>query len=258
MIIIPTEHYSQDNKSDKTGNIYFSKCIEYDSYGYMRLGTRAFTMMNSAINGNFQDVVGIEFSGDNSGKIITTAGVFNFSVDTDVIVFGLDAGAPIPSVNSRSDSWQQRLYISTDTGLFYYSGFVWTNTGVVLNSGFFHPITLFRNRNELAIGNDSAVILINTAHATTQTLQLPTDMEVVHIVYNNNRIGVLTKTNNTLAEVRDDEAYFFVWDGTTAEANTGVPVGSIFPDTLCAYKSSWVVLNREGRTDERQFSGRAA
>lgn len=257
MFKIPSQQdkkFTITNTSDVSGNIWYTKNINFDEDGYIKLSSRSVALQTEVDNSDFDIPLSFGRTGvssfltptaDKLWKLnYTLSGGLTSSIDSDT---GTPGGAF--DFGSFGTWWQNRWYVTTATGLYYKSGSTWTNTSITATtSGVAHPIEVFRNRQTLVIGNGNAVIQINTSHAlsTLAQLTLPADYEVLGIKYSNNKVGIITKLSSTASE-QNQEAYFFVWDGISASAGSGFPVGSDNIICMAPYKSSWVILTRTGQ-----------
>jgi len=254
MFKIPSSEkkFTITNTSDVSGNIWYTKNINFDEDGYIKLSSRSVALQTEVDDTDFDVPTGFGRTSISSFLVATadkpwilnytTSGGVTSQEDTDT---GTPGGL---SFNSHGTWWQNRWYVTRTDALYYKSGSTWTSTGVSLTSGVPHPIEIFRNKTTLVIGNGNEVKQINTSHATSTFAQLtlPSDYEVVSIKYSNNKVGIITKLSSTASE-QNQEAYFFVWDGTSSAASQGFPVGSDSIISVASYKSSWVILTRTGQ-----------
>lgn len=251
--IIPSQEkrFLQTNKSDLSGNIWYTKNINFDEQGYIKLSSRAVSLQSEQDDTDFDIPVFYGRNGNAGFNVITTDTPWIMSVDDTnglSISQDTDTGVQSGAFTSYGKWWQMRLYQTTNTGLYYKSGSTWTSAGVSLTSGKTHPMEVFENRSTLAIGDGNTVKQINTSHATSTLAQLtiPSDYEVIGLSYSNNKIGVATRLNTTL-NGQNKETMFFIWDGVTTEALAGIPCGSDQIISVVAYKSSWAILTRLGK-----------
>ena len=254
MLKIPTQdnRFIQSGKSDLLGNIHYTKNINFNESGYAKLSSRSVAIQSEKDDSNFD--LPISYGRSSIGWNVVTAdkpwyfGLINsaFASQQDA-----DTAAPQMSFDSWGTWWQNKWHAIKDNlttaSLFSKTTTVWTERFTSITSGYAHPIEVLRNSNTLCIGNGNAVIQINTSWvvSTLSQLSIPADFEVIDIKYSNGKLGVATKLSDS-ASSQNQEAYFFVWDGTSAQANQGFPVGSDAILGITAYKSSWVILTRKG------------
>jgi hypothetical protein len=258
MIKIPdnSKKFTITNTSDLRGNIWYTKNINFDEEGYMKLSSRVVSLQSEQDDSDFD--IPISYGRTASGSFLSVTAdapwVMNADQSTGLTVqqdadTGVPTGGTLATFDVWGCWWQNRWYMSTATGLYYKSGGVWTNASITATTtGKVHPIAVFSNKQTLCIGNGNAVVQINTSHAVSTFAQLtiPADYEVAGLSYVTNRMGVATKLSDSATE-QNQEAMFFVWDGVTSSANGGYPVGSDQILGVVAYKSSWAVLTRNGR-----------
>lgn len=238
--------FAQANNSDLFGNISATRNINFDEEGYLKLSSRTALVISEDDDNDFG--IPISFGRDGTEfHIITTDRAFDFQ--TNETSFGVSEDGNSNSPTLSYDSWgtwfQNRWHASTNTKIWYTTGGSWTDTSVSLTSGYVHPMEVFRNKVSMAVGNGNTVKLLDTSYATTLTLTLPTDYEVIGMAYNNAKMGIVTMMSDSAAG-QNQEAYFFVWDGGTTSAGQGFPVGSDTIMGIRAYKSTWVIITRTG------------
>lgn len=277
MIRIPNPQsitpFSIPNNSDKGGNIWYTKNLNFDEEGYIKLSPRTVQLYDEALataaSGSFD--VPITLSRYDSGKyIIPTAGgdVFNSSFGVSSLAFTENEGTNNPSPNTRSHGvvWQGRIYVSDSTVIAWRAlgGATgnWDNNDFTLTDSptCRHYMVVHRGRNTLCVTDMddsgspdlSVVRQFTKAHAASTTLSLPFDFEAVGLAYNNENIGIITRLG-TSTEGQNTEAYFFLWDGADTSANGSWGVGSDSCIAICAYKSSFLILTRSGEL--KYFNG---
>lgn len=246
-----TKTYSIAKSSDLSGNIHYTKNVNLDETGYIKVSSPVFQLESEKNDADFGLPISFGRTDIANFLVATDDQPWIMNVDKDLgktSTQDTDSGHQNLSIYSWGRWWQNRWYVSTVLGgadIYYKSGSTWTSTGVSLTSNVPHPLEVFRNKLSLCAGNGNQVELISTAHSITETLVLPSDYEVTGLAYSNNRMGVITKLSNT-ASSQNQEAYFFVWDGSTSQANGGFPMGTDMCIAISAYKSSWIILTRTG------------
>ncbi len=258
MIKIPNENkiFSQTNSSDLFGNIWYTKNMNFDEAGYVKLSSRSFLMLSEETDGNFEfpfnfgrQSQGFHMvTGDNAYDMELYDSSFSITEDTS-------SNNPALTFDSAGIWFQNRWHATTTTKIWYETstGSGWTDTGATLTSGKAHPMEVFRNKNSLAVGaGGNTVKLLDTTYATTVTLTIPADFEIIGMSYNNAKMAVATRMSDT-AEGQNQEAYLFIWDGASSSAGQGFGVGSDAIFGICAYKSTWLILTRAGEL--KYFNG---
>lgn len=256
MIKIPTEgKWLQSNRSDRKGSISRSRNINLDKEGYLKLSPRSVLLFDDRTDTtnvadqdfNFPVAFGRYDVGD--FRIATTDEPFNLSISntTKSIAEDTDSNNPNLTFNSHGVWFQNRWYTSLDTSISYNDSGTWT-AGVItgLTSGIRHYMTVFKNKRALAVSNGNTVKLYDTSHALLSTLTLPPDYEIIGIAYNNYTLGIITRLGGD-TEGQNSECFFFVWNGSNAEASTGVGMGSYTSFCLFPYQSSFAIINSSGQ-----------
>lgn len=252
MFKIPSEskRFSQPNTSDVMGNVWITKNITFAEEGYIKLQRRSVLLKSEKNDSNFDLPLSFGRYDNGSFFLVTADEAFLANVSQDNISVTQDSAinAPSLSFNSAGRWWQNRWHATTQTEMWYrtVSGAAWTNTGISLTTGVSHPVEVFRNKNMIAVGDGNEVKLYDTSYSLQETLVLPSDFEVVGLSYSNNRLGIITRLGNA-TEGQNEDAFFFVWDGGSAEANGGFPIGSDAAFAVVAYSSTWLIVNRTGQ-----------
>lgn len=132
----------------------------------------------------------------------------------------------------------------------YFTGSKWVkaiSTSVFVTTSI-HVEEVFKNRNTLCISDGNRVVQFDTSyvHQVETDLILQSDYQVCGMAYSNNRMGIITRLSDT-TQGENVDTYFFLWDGASPEANAGYPIGSDQAVAIVPYKSSWVILTRNGQ-----------
>lgn len=264
MIKIPNEskRFSQTNQSDLFGNIYYTKSINFDEEGYLKLSSRSVSLINSETDTDFNITTGLGRVGTGNFYLATTEKPYILSIadGTSSLIEDTDNGNDTPptlAFGTYGKWWQAKWHVTTDTKLYYktVSNGDWTDTGIsALTSGVAHPMESFEKANTLMVGNGNLVRQYNTSYATTSLAQLTinSDYEIIGMVYNNNFLGIATRLSDT-ATGENKEAQFLTWDGSASSANASFSVGSDSILAMTAYKSSYIILTRNGQI--KYFNG---
>lgn len=257
MIRIPPEsRWFQANSSDLFGSLSATKNINLDEEGYIKLSSRSVSIMSrdtGAPNGDSD--VGLPHSFGRNGEgdflVVTSDEPLEISITSSTITAAEDADDagdnPTYSSNSYGAWFQNRWYTTEDADLVYKTGSAWTDLTLspALTASEPHPLEVFRSRNTLCIGNGNIVQQYDTSHAASVHLTLPTDFTVVGLAYSGARMGVITELDSSISGQNQD-AFFFVWDGASTSADTGIPIGSDRAAGIVAYQGTWVIITRSG------------
>lgn len=248
--------FTQTNRSDISGNIWYTKNIDFSEEGYIKLSPRAVQVisdssLDSTFDTDFNIVSSIgRFGASVEYYLTSTEEPFKVTLNQTTITAteDTDTSNPALTVDSRGRWYQNAWHVSTDTAVLSKSIATtnWTSRITGLTSSVAHPIEIFRNKGTIVVGNGNVVKQYNSSYANTTDLTIPTDYEITDISYSNNKLGIIT-TLSTGAEGQNQEAFFFVWDGGTTTANTGIPIGAESIVAITPYKSSWVVLSKTGQ-----------
>lgn len=257
MIQIPnkdSKKHSVPNNSDLFGTLHYTKNINLDEEGYIKLSPRTASIISEKDNANME--LPIAFGRTASASIVsfnvvTSEDPFTVVISETEVSATEDTGTDNPNFTLDSHgTWYRNLWtVASDTDFLTkgssLAGATWTDRGN-LTTAKAHPMETFRNRDTLCIGDGNTVLQFNNSYSASTTLTLPTDFEVIALSYSNAKMGVLTQLSDTV-QGQDQEAFFFVWDGASTSATTGVPIGSDRGISVKAYKGSWVILTRAGQ-----------
>ena len=257
MILIPQKDkkFSQTNLSDTTGNIWYTKNMNFDEAGYIQLSSRAVSVYSKDEGTYWGYPLSIGRYNTTGKAYIVTSGNTDHTYDIDLSNGGLivsgdsttGGNRPTGSNNNRGVWWQNKWHVTYNTGMAYNSAGTWTDTGISITTGYAHPLEVFRSRTTLCVGNKNVVKQYTTAYASsTADLTLPSDYNVTGLAYSGEKMGIATMIDSSLIG-QNQEAIFATWDGLQTSANSVYPVGSSAILGIKAYKSSWVILTKNGK-----------
>lgn len=257
-ILIPQKNkkFSQTNLSDLSGNIWYTKNINFDENGYLKLSSRSVSILSPDEDSDFSFPVSLGRKDLNGGVYVVTGETnkhtFTLGISGSGINIsddGVGATVPVGSTNNRGIWWQNKWHVTTQTGMKANTAGTWATVlaDASLTTAFPHPLEVFKSRTTLCVGNANVVKQYTTGYsASTADLTLPSDYTVIGLAYSNDLMGIATQTSNTLPG-QNQEALFFTWDGLQTSANKGYPVGSDAILSVKPYKASWVLLTRNGK-----------
>lgn len=255
MIKLPIENqWTQTNTSDKFGSLAYTKNINLDSEGYISLSHRSANIFDDTsettniADTNFSIPTAFGRTGVGYFYLSTTDEPFNITLSSSAKTITEDVSANSPNLNFMSHGcwWQNRFYESTDTAVSYNTGGTWTANAITgLTSGKRHTLAVFRNRRTLCVANGNEVKQYDTSHSETTKLTIPSDYEVVGMAYNNYRMGIVARLGSD-SSGQNAESYFFAWDGSTTEAQTGIAIGAYNVVGLAPYGGTFVILTSAG------------
>lgn len=268
MIEIPgqSKKYSVPNNSDLFGTLHYTKNINLDEDGYLKLSSRSVSIFNQKDTSNLRLPVAFGRKTDSTSILsdvdfaVTQSGQKGYwlILQDSSNNLNVDIGTNAPTLTTDSHGcWFQNLWTVTDDTELYTKASItdvatYTARSASLTSGKVHFVEVFRNRNTVCVTNGNTVKQFDSSYSTSTTLTLPTDYETVGLAYSNNKMGVIAMLSDT-AQGQNQEAYFFVWDGASTSASLGIPVGTDKVIAIAEYAGSWIILTRDGRY--RFFNG---
>lgn len=249
--------FSIPNNSDLFGNIRRTKNISADEDGYLKLSPRTISIVSEKDDANMELPIAFGRTSSNTSTVsfhvVTSEDPFDVLITESVLSATEDVSSGNPNFTLDSyGSWFHTYWVTTDDNgfLFLNTSGAWTTTYTSsLTTSKPHPIEKFSNRDTICFGNGNVVKQYTETGGTftaSTDLTLPTDFEVVSLKYSNYKMGILTQLNSTNSGQNQD-AYFFVWDGSTSYSGPGIPIGSDRGIALVAYMGSWVILTRTGQ-----------
>lgn len=266
MIKIPntTHTFAQTNQSDLFGNIHYTKNINFDESGYLKLSPRTISLINAEDDTDFN--LPTSFGRYTVGEFYIATIENPYIIDMEdaaqsSVVKDTDNGGATPPAmtnQTRGAWWQNRWHITNNTKLYYktVSSGDWTDTGIpALTTGVAHPLCAFEKQGigSILVGNGNEVIQLATDYSTTNPaggtfsqLTISSDYEVVDIAYNNALSCIITRMSQT-AVGQNKNSGVFIWDGSASSANYMFDSGSDTCISITPYKSSFVILTRSGR-----------
>jgi len=243
MIKIPQNYqFSQTNEGEMSGNIYSTKNISFDEEGLIKLAkrTRAITdntIITDVFTSPYLSFKKIINDSEQRKKFILgskslyyinedSTNQYRLKVTKDVV-----SGTPV----ATTDEWDgvifnRKLHIVQGGDLYIYDG-DWATESLASGG---QLITVFENKRCLAVacsgtgGLLSKIQLLDIDYAEQEFVELPSNMQIVSMTWNNNRLSIGTLDYST------NEAFLFEWDGSSAEANYGYPVNA--SNILCVAK----------------------
>jgi hypothetical protein len=256
MIKLPNNGtWKQPNESDKFGSIAYSKSINLDEKGYLKLSPRTVNIFDesetTANIGSTDFGYPVAFGRHGQGRIrfVTTDKSFDVTLSDTTKTIGEETDGSEPSLVDESHGvwWQNKFYAPADQELYYNDAGTWSTTAITnLSPDVRHYMTVFKNRNTLVITNGNVVKQYTTALASSTDLTLPSDFEAIGIAYNNNKVGIITRLGDS-SEGQNAESFLFIWDGATTSANAGYAIGAYSGVCIFPYKSSFGLITSTGQ-----------
>lgn len=180
----------------------------------------------------------------------TNQGNWDASTNTPTLQSGIGTTGFYYTVNVAGNTTLDGVSVWNVGDWAYFNGTAWIKAvpTSTFNSGNIHAMEVFRNRNTMCVSDGNKVLQFDTSyvHQIETDLTIQSDFEICGMSYNGNRMGIITRLAPAVAG-KNIDAYFFVWDGGSSEANSGYPIGTDTAVAVVAYKSSWIVLTRKGQ-----------
>lgn len=247
--------WTQTNQSDRFGSLWYTKNINLDETGYLKLSPRTVNLFDNngsdtnTSNPNFD--VPVAFGRYEAGKmrIATIDEPFNLEMSNTQKSILEDTTPNNPNLTSSSHGvwFGNKYHESTATAVSSNNAGTWTaNVITGLSSGSRHYMTVFRNKSTLVVTDGNQVRQFNASYVEGTALVLPTDFKATGVAYNGNQIGVITKLGTDTAG-QNNNAYFFIWSGSSADADQGVSLAGYAGVCVFPYKSSFGIITSTGQ-----------
>jgi hypothetical protein len=214
--------FSQTNESDKDGNIYITKNINFDEKGYIKLSERTRVIADESSMANIIDssstTVSVLVFAENQGAFWALANEAPYTSSTILYTDGIltwtkETTSGVPAMNADGDidmvQWNNKLYVSNGSEIYTYSaaGPTWTDLNAS-NAG--EVLAVFHELNYVAYADDNYVSLLNTSDALANQLILPSNYKVISMASNGSRMYIGTSSYSSGS---DGKAVLFEWDG---------------------------------------------
>jgi len=161
-----SKRWSVSSSSDVFGSIFYTKNINLDEEGYLKLAHRTVMLDTSRVDSN----VGLptSFGRTAVGEFVAVLSTDPFEIDIDATSLSAlidDNTPPGTDFNSYGTWWQNRWYVAYNSNLSYktISSGAWTGSLLSLTSGVDHPVEVFASRNNLLVGDGNVIKQINTS-----------------------------------------------------------------------------------------------
>lgn len=258
MIKLPFNgNWTQTNASDRVDSLAWTKNINLDKKGYLKLSPRTVNIFDdSETTANVGDTdfdypVAFGRYGDGDFRLATTDEPFNIDLSPTTKTIAEDAGSNNPNLNFQSHGvwWQNRFHESTDTAVNYNASGTWTASAISgLTSGVRHYMAVFASRTQLCVSNGNVVKQYDTSYSNSNTtdLTIPSDYEITGLAYNNSQMAVITRLGSDSAG-QNAESRFFIWNGSGTSATSDAGVGAYATVAVRAYKTSFVIITSAGQ-----------
>lgn len=256
MISLPgNQSWAVSQASDLYGHVVRTKAVDFNRKGYISLARKPLAIFteNSGVSAtgdaDFQDLFAI--TADTSYYyFFTIDNVFGATVSETAVTVSEISTSSKPTFTGVCDAtaFNGEIVCTGDTSVATLTGFngsagsgTWTDKGITLDSSYPHPLAVFGNLVQLAVGGKNVVRTYNTSYSLQATLTLPVEYVVTSMRWRGNKLYIGTRTTN------GTDAMLFVWNGSGTSAQAGHPVDADWIYSVCTYGSSVAVLTSRGQ-----------
>lgn len=248
MFTIPSENkkFQVSNESDRLGNVFSTKNINFSEKGYFKLAPKAVSLTNDTVLTDFSYATGygvskiIDISAYGVRFFLGTKNIYLSdygSMDT----FTKDTATNFPTLSQSSDNDAEYypasgMYVCNGTTLYKRTSTTYSTVSVTASPD---TLCLFRNLNYLAVGGQNKVELIDAANVSVIILELPTQYTVTKMAWANERLYIATYNNF-------GNASLFEWDGLSADANDSHEILGHTIYSVVPYKDGVACVTSEG------------
>lgn len=236
---IPSENrWTQSNDGDITGVLHETHNCDLSKAGTIRLNRKSVAHEKEATN--FEQVFAIDqLSGVT--YVVTDSEVFSGNLDGSQLTQVTSS----PGLDNTTDAivWRDKLHVIDGTTVDTYNGSSWTSDVITgLNSASAHPMAIFESltTHQLAIGDVNVVRVYDSSYSAGTALTLLFETFVTSLAYRNGYLYVATKNEY------GNEAYVFMWNGDSGNADYAIPVGGSWIYCIVPYGNSVAGITNEG------------
>jgi hypothetical protein len=237
MLKIPNQNqFSQTNESDRTGNIYITKNIDFDKRGYVGLADRTVSLGNgvvlSDLTATTTDLSAITYSSwDAKYWAVGSKNLYRTDV-LNVNAWSKDTTTGTPTMDQfgRNDltQWENAIFACNYANIYKHDTSQW----VVFSTVNVKMLRVFENLNQLAAASDNEVYTLDDGGNIIQTLVVPTGYTITGIAWNNMRLHISIRNNMGVGG-----GGIIEWDGLSNAYNTFYRVDAQSVYALAPYKS---------------------
>ncbi len=242
MKIPSSQNWSVSNLPSR-GDVFYTRNINFDADGYASLANRALALIYDQAS-DFGAILSVVHLGGSTYYVTTSNGVYsvNFTSGTATAIANISTNLTSDCVTWAGGGTTGLLFVSdNNTTIYSGSGGSWTSRITGLTAATPHPLCVFENLVQLAVGDGNTVKTYSTAYALQATCTIPAEFTVRWIRYKDNRIYFGTSHNS------GGEAKMFVWDGSGTAAQGAFATGGTWVFSGAVYKGTIVVMNSLGQ-----------
>lgn len=257
MYKIPNKNktFSQTNKSDKDGNIFITKNINFDEKGYIKLSERTRVIADES---SMADIV--DGSDPNSPVLAFVPNQGNFwavaneapynctptAYSDSLLTWTKNTSTGVPAMEFSGDidmvAWNNKVYAANGSDIYSYNSGTETWTDLNVSNGA-EVLAVFHDLNALAYADYNYVSLLNTSDTLINQLVLPGTFEVLSMASNGSRLYIGTQND---APGPDGKAILFEWDGLGTGFNTSHKTEAKEIYCVVPYKEGVAFLDSRG------------
>lgn len=248
--------WTQTNKNNKTGSMWYSKNLNFDKEGYIKLSPRSINIFDNTAttpnlgSTNFAYPTAFGRYSEGTFRLATTNEPFDINISNTAKTIAEDGTSNNPNLTTVSHGvwWQNAWHVTTAQNLRSNTAGTWSGDLIsnLSSTSKRHYLAVFKNKQSLCVSDGNTVKLYDTSYVLQKTLTIPSDFEVIGLAYNNYKMAVITRLGSDSAG-QNGECYFFTWDGSSTEAESGIGMGAIITMCVFPYKSSFVTIDSLGR-----------
>ena len=231
------------NSSDLEGNIYYTKNIDLNSEGYIKLADASVSVFNSGDDEDYQEAQSMIVADES--LIVLSDDTFKGSSMGLVNALSnqtTSEGAPTPGVNDDVEYFNGEWVITDAGSIEREDGGSWTSiSGTPVSSTPQNVLAKFPYQNGLLVGNGNTIALLDTNWLVVSTLILPVGYKVTSMW----SVGQFTyiATMNTYGI----QGALFKWNGSGSVHQGIWSVDSVAIDSVTRYKDSVACYTRNGQ-----------
>lgn len=244
------------NTSDIMGNIHYTKNVNFNEDGYIKLSSRTVNFDNEKSDSNFGLPLYLGRAVNDTFYIATSAKNYVSQMPVNNLNIITDPGTSVPTNGTQytggvffNNKWHVTISSTGHVWSKDPSTGNWTDRFSGLSNGVALPMVVHKGNATLIIGSNNQVFQLDTSYSQVSAkspLVLPADLEVTALAYSNDVVGIATKFSNT-ANWQNQESVFAIWDAQATSVNNMYFVGSDTIICLITYKTSFAMLTRRGR-----------
>lgn len=237
--------WTQTNEGDKFGVLHDTQNIATDLPGSLKLSKKGFSLYTSDDDVDLAYILALPYF-NNSYVAVTDDELFTFDINAgNVAQIG---SSPVTTLATDAQVFNSRLYVTLGGNLDYWTGSAWGGNQKTLTSGVPHPMCVYEDANNLAIGNGNTVLILDTSHTTLLTVTFPAQYQVTTLKYRNGFIYAGTKHLN------GGDAKVFVFDNQDTGSEYEINTGSNWVFSMTEYGNSVVFVTEKGQLLHAQGS----